>query len=131
MHPEPLQLVHTQARSEPLILDLRGNPEAGTVLDEHIRQRRFHRYSLQQPGLFLFAAFVREDGLDLVFSFHHAILDGWSVANLIVALVAAYRGERRRRAPRRRWPAMSARSWPRWLRRPPWGTGPGCWRARG
>ncbi|EQL39640.1 hypothetical protein M770_21375 [Pseudomonas aeruginosa VRFPA03] len=90
---EPLQLVHTQARSEPLILDLRGNPEAGTVLDEHIRQRRFHRYSLQQPGLFLFAAFVREDGLDLVFSFHHAILDGWSVANLIVALVAAYRGE--------------------------------------
>ncbi|MFU1925266.1 hypothetical protein ACM6PT_49975, partial [Klebsiella pneumoniae] len=25
--------------------------------------------------------------------FHHAILDGWSVANLIVALVAAYRGE--------------------------------------
>ncbi|MDO7919829.1 hypothetical protein Q6A58_36645, partial [Pseudomonas aeruginosa] len=47
---EPLQLVHTQARSEPLILDLRGNPEAGTVLDEHIRQRRFHRYSLQQPG---------------------------------------------------------------------------------
>ncbi|MCF3999130.1 condensation domain-containing protein, partial [Pseudomonas aeruginosa] len=53
----------------------------------------FHRYSLQQPGLFLFAAFVREDGLDLVFSFHHAILDGWSVANLIVALVAAYRGE--------------------------------------
>ncbi len=55
---EPLQLVHTQARSEPLILDLRGNPEAGTVLDEHIRQRRFHRYSLQQPGLFLFAAFV-------------------------------------------------------------------------
>ncbi len=90
---EPLQLVHAQARSEPLILDLRGNPEAGTVLDEHIRQRRFHRYSLQQPGLFLFAAFVREDGLDLVFSFHHAILDGWSVANLIVALVAAYRGE--------------------------------------
>ncbi|HHW1646974.1 non-ribosomal peptide synthetase [Pseudomonas aeruginosa] len=90
---EPLQLVHAQARSEPLIRDLRGNPEAGTVLDEHIRQRRFHRYSLQQPGLFLFAAFVREDSLDLVFSFHHAILDGWSVANLIVALVAAYRGE--------------------------------------
>ena len=28
-----------------------------------------------------------------MFSFHHAILDGWSVANLIVALVAAYRGE--------------------------------------
>ena len=34
--------------------------------------------------------FVRDDGVDLVFAFHHAILDGWSVANLIRELLQDY-----------------------------------------
>jgi amino acid adenylation domain-containing protein len=35
-------------------------------------------------------AFVRSDGIDLVFSFHHALLDGWSVATLISELLDDY-----------------------------------------
>ncbi|MGW7489004.1 amino acid adenylation domain-containing protein [Streptomyces sp. NPDC054786] len=34
--------------------------------------------------------FVRPDGVDLVFSFHHAILDGWSVAHLMSELLTDY-----------------------------------------
>ena len=40
--------------------------------------------------LYSLRAFVRDDGVDLVFAFHHAILDGWSVANLIRELVQDY-----------------------------------------
>ena len=40
--------------------------------------------------LYSLRAFVRGDGVDLVFAFHHAILDGWSVANLIRELLQDY-----------------------------------------
>jgi amino acid adenylation domain-containing protein len=40
--------------------------------------------------LYRLRAFVRVDGVDLVFAFHHAILDGWSVANLIRELLQDY-----------------------------------------
>ena len=33
---------------------------------------------------------MRGDTVDLVFAFHHAILDGWSVASLIRELLADY-----------------------------------------
>ena len=41
-------------------------------------------------SLYSLRAFVRGGGVDLVFAFHHAILDGWSVANLIRELLADY-----------------------------------------
>ena len=40
--------------------------------------------------LYSLRAFVRDEGVDLVFAFHHAILDGWSVANLMRELVQDY-----------------------------------------
>lgn len=90
---EPLQLIHTTVDDGLQIVDLRGDADPESIIGEHIQQRRFHHYPLDQPPLYLFAMFVCESELNLVFSFHHAILDGWSVANLIVALMAAYRGE--------------------------------------
>jgi len=89
---EPLHVVHTSVSGGLLIVDLRGHVDPEPVIAEHVRQRRFHHYEVDRPPLHLFAAFVHEAGVDVVFSFHHAILDGWSVANLIVALIAAYRG---------------------------------------
>ena len=40
--------------------------------------------------LYSVRAFVRAGAVDLVFAFHHALLDGWSVANLIRELVQDY-----------------------------------------
>ena len=90
---EPLHLIHVSVSNGLQIVDLRGHVNPESVIDEHIQQRRFHCYEVDRPPLYLFAVFVRESGLDLVFSFHHAILDGWSVGQLIVALIAAYRGK--------------------------------------
>ena len=51
-------------------------------------QRR--NYDFSRGPLYSLRAFVRDDGVDLVFAFHHAILDGWSVANLIRELLQDY-----------------------------------------
>ncbi|MFI9009058.1 amino acid adenylation domain-containing protein [Actinosynnema sp. NPDC053489] len=90
---EPLQLVHEHVTGGLEVVDLRGRADAEDVISRHVEQRRFHRYELDRAPLHLFTAFVREDALDLVLSFHHAILDGWSVANVIVELMTLYRGE--------------------------------------
>ncbi|WNV85393.1 non-ribosomal peptide synthetase [Umezawaea sp. Da 62-37] len=90
---EPLQLVHEHVTGGLEVVDLRGRTDAEDVIGRHVEQRRFHRYELDRAPLHLFAWFVREDALDLVLSFHHAILDGWSVANVIVELMTLYRGE--------------------------------------
>ncbi|MDF5808770.1 hypothetical protein P4123_16915 [Pseudomonas aeruginosa] len=42
--------MHAQARSEPLILDLRGNPEAGTVLDEQSANAASIAIRCNSPG---------------------------------------------------------------------------------
>ncbi|AZE58415.1 MULTISPECIES: amino acid adenylation domain-containing protein [Pseudomonas fluorescens group] len=90
---EPMQCIHGEAASQLEIIDLRGQDSAQAQIDQHIHQRRFHRYVVNQPTLYLFTGFIRETGLELVLSFHHAILDGWSVATMIAAWVAAYRGQ--------------------------------------
>ncbi|PSL56087.1 amino acid adenylation domain-containing protein [Saccharothrix carnea] len=90
---EPLQLVHEHVTGGLEVVDLRGRTDAEDVISRHVEQRRFHRYELDRAPLHLFTAFVRDDALDLVLSFHHAILDGWSVANVIVELMTLYRGE--------------------------------------
>ncbi|XVS67123.1 amino acid adenylation domain-containing protein [Actinosynnema sp. CA-299493] len=104
---EPLQLVHEHVTGGLEVVDLRGRADAEAVIGKHVEQRRFHRYELDRAPLHLFTAFVRDDALDLVLSFHHAILDGWSVANVIVELMTLYRGE----------PAPSAAPSPAWQAR--------------
>ncbi|WP_307847399.1 non-ribosomal peptide synthetase [Streptomyces sp. F63] len=86
---EPLQLVHRQADGGLQIVDLRslGEQEAQDEVDRHVRERRYHEYRLDRPPLYLFRMHVLRDRLELVFSFHHAILDGWSVATLVRELL--------------------------------------------
>jgi amino acid adenylation domain-containing protein len=52
------------------------------------RHRQTYNYSSRPP--YSLRAFVRDDGTDLVFAFHHALLDGWSVAILIRELLQDY-----------------------------------------
>ncbi|MEV6596511.1 amino acid adenylation domain-containing protein [Actinoplanes sp. NPDC051346] len=89
---EPLQVVHRDPGRTVDVVDLRSHTEtaAEAVVREHIAARRHHRYAFESPELHLLRAHVRPGRLDLVFSFHHAILDGWSVANLIGELVRDY-----------------------------------------
>ncbi len=87
---EPLQIVDREAPSGGLeITELRGalTEEAEERILGHMRERRLHDYTFDQPPLYLFHAFVRDDTVELVLSFHHALLDGGSVANLVSELL--------------------------------------------
>ncbi|MDT0330171.1 non-ribosomal peptide synthetase [Nocardiopsis lambiniae] len=89
-HSEPLQIVDRDAPSEGLeVTDLRGVParDAEERVVGHMRERRLHDYVFDRAPLYLFHAFVRDDTVELVFSFHHALLDGGSVANLVSELL--------------------------------------------
>ena len=55
------------------------------------RDRRHDPYQLDRPGLYHFGVFLLADRIDLVFAFHHAILDGWSVATIVSELLQEYR----------------------------------------
>ncbi|MQY27757.1 amino acid adenylation domain-containing protein [Nocardia aurantia] len=94
---EPLQLVHHHVDAPLTITDLRAAaPEtADAVVGHHVAQRRTEPYDFGRPGLFHVAIFRRADRIDLVLSFHHAILDGWSVATVLSELLADYRAPAR------------------------------------
>ncbi|ATL66307.1 hypothetical protein CRH09_08915 [Nocardia terpenica] len=89
---EPLQVIHGQATGGLEIVDLRAldDDTAEARVCEHIEERRFHQYDLERPPIFLCGVHVRESMVDIVFSFHRAILDGRIAAGLIVDLVRCY-----------------------------------------
>ncbi|WP_319754193.1 non-ribosomal peptide synthetase [Streptomyces sp. AK02-04a] len=92
---QALQIVHRQAHAGVSleVTDLRSHSvkAAEAEVRAHIEQRRYHRYVFDKPSLCLFRVHVLPSGaVDLVFSFHHALLDGWSVANLIRELLQDY-----------------------------------------
>ncbi|AQT82913.1 hypothetical protein B1R94_18220 [Mycolicibacterium litorale] len=90
---EPVQLVHPKAAAHCDVVDLRAADlaDAETVLREHVRERRHRRYRLDQPGLYHFGVHLLTDRVDVVFAFHHAILDGWSVSTLLAEILQDYR----------------------------------------
>ncbi|MCD9194675.1 non-ribosomal peptide synthetase [Streptomyces albireticuli] len=89
---QPLQLVHHRVPEALDVVDLRALPaeEADAAIRAHIEERRFIRYEFAQAPLYLFRAHILADSVELVFSFHHALLDGGSVANLITELLQDY-----------------------------------------
>ncbi|MFJ1709557.1 amino acid adenylation domain-containing protein [Kitasatospora sp. NPDC088346] len=89
---EPLQVVHPRVHGGLETADLRPLDDAvaeGEVR-AHIEERRHHPYAFDQAPLYLFRAHVRPSTVDLVLSFHHAILDGGSVATLLQELLQDY-----------------------------------------
>ena len=89
---EPLQVVHPAVDGALSVADLRGLPEdaAEAAVREHIEQRRFHHYEFHEAPLYHFRVVVRPSTVEIVFSFHHAILDGWSASTLIAQLCQDY-----------------------------------------
>src|SRR5574337_1295876 len=90
---EPLQLVYPHIDVPVDIVDVRAATphDADTAVSEHISCQRRRRYQFDRPGLYHFGVFLLADRTDLVFSFHHAILDGWSVATIVTELLQDYR----------------------------------------
>ncbi|OEJ34299.1 amino acid adenylation domain-containing protein [Streptomyces subrutilus] len=89
---EPLQIVDHEVAGGFDAVDLRGRPEAEALaeIQAHVEERRFHRYDFERAPLHHLRAHVREETLELVLSFHHAILDGGSVATLVAELLQDY-----------------------------------------
>ncbi len=85
-HSVPVQVVR---RRVPRTLDVVAKASDADI-EDYITARRAQRYDLDCAPLHSLRAFVRDQRIDLVFAFHHAILDGWSVANLIRELVQDY-----------------------------------------
>ncbi|MCV7228691.1 amino acid adenylation domain-containing protein [Mycolicibacterium komossense] len=97
---EPLQVVHPGIEAPLSVVDLRAaeSAEAEAVVREHITDRRHRGYQLDEPGLHHLGVFLlpdrrrdTEDLVDVVFAFHHAILDGWSVSTILAELLQDYR----------------------------------------
>ena len=82
----PVQVVRSRV---PRAFDVVTGADDVLVWD-YMAARHAHRYDFDRAPLYSLRAFVRDEGVDLVFAFHHAILDGWSVANLIRELVQDY-----------------------------------------
>ncbi|MEU9120996.1 amino acid adenylation domain-containing protein [Streptomyces sp. NPDC048506] len=89
---EPLQIVRTQAPGGLDVVDLRTLDTAAADADvrAHVEERRRHAYAFERAPLYLLRAHVRPEAVDLVLSFHHALLDGGSVANLVRELLQDY-----------------------------------------
>ena len=88
----PVQIVHSEVTGGLSTADLRsvGAYTAERLILKHIDERRLTDYAIEEAPLYHFRAYVRPSALDLIFSFHHAILDGWSAATLIRDLFQDY-----------------------------------------
>ena len=85
--PEPLQYVYASVEPD-LVVDLSGRPGAA---DEWFDTQRGSGFDWAWPGLVRYAAHrLPEAGFVLSLSFHHAIVDGWSLSQLITDLLKAY-----------------------------------------
>lgn len=89
---EPLTVIKSEVAGGLRISDLRDLPadQAAGTIEQHIEQRRYHWYAFDRAPLYEYRLFVLPDSVTLIFSFHHAILDGWSVATLVRELLQDY-----------------------------------------
>jgi microcystin synthetase protein McyA len=89
----PLQLVYQQV-DVPLNLDDLSHlstTEQELALDTWIEQEKTRHFDWNVPPLLRFHLHRRSsETFNLTFSFHHSILDGWSVASLLTQLLQQY-----------------------------------------
>jgi amino acid adenylation domain-containing protein len=90
---EPLQLVHAEIEAPLQVDDLRGltNDEQEAAIRAWVGREHAWPFDFKQPPLFRVQLHRRsDDTFQFSFSFHHAILDGWSVAVLLTELFQHY-----------------------------------------
>ncbi len=90
---EPLQLVHSQARFRLTVDDLRDTDCAGreAALVKWIEQeKRTHFDPMTAPLLRFHVQRHTEEAFQFIVSFHHACLDGWSLAAVLTEAIQEY-----------------------------------------
>src|SRR5262249_957991 len=99
---EPLQLVYEEARIPIEVIDLREErrERQAEEIEEKIRKERVRRFEIRKaPLIRLVIHVLEEERIQVTMSFHHAILDGWSMATLMEEVFDKYvremRGEER------------------------------------
>lgn len=96
-HPEgfgsPVQIVHRKSRLDIVELDMANMPPAesqeriSTWMADDLRQG----FVLEEPGLWRMRVIrLPNDEISLLWSFHHAIIDGWSHATFMAELMQTY-----------------------------------------
>ncbi|HLX08271.1 MAG TPA: amino acid adenylation domain-containing protein, partial [Thermoanaerobaculia bacterium] len=94
---QPLQLVHAAAPVPLAVVDLRRLPAASCrrLVTAWIQDERRVRFAVERAPLFRMRLHQLAGGESQVsMSFHHAILDGWSVASFWTELFESYLGTR-------------------------------------
>ena len=90
---EPLQLVHREVRLPVVVEELGGLAEAeqqrrlGAFVEEE--SRRAFDWGVA-PLFRVFVHVLGEGAFQVSFSFHHAMVDGWSMASLLTELIGRY-----------------------------------------
>ncbi len=90
---EPLQRVHRSVTPQLSVTDLRQltPDEQTTALRDWYEQEKRRDFDLSQPPLLRMFVHRRSDeSFQVTLSFHHAILDGWSVAQLMTEWLESY-----------------------------------------
>ncbi|NEQ83760.1 MAG: hypothetical protein F6K26_27305, partial [Moorea sp. SIO2I5] len=92
---QPLQWVHESIEVPCHIHNIATLSQADQdcYVQDWVNQEKYQIFDWEQPPLF--RVFIHERGaktFDLSLSFHHVILDGWSVASLITSLLQDYWG---------------------------------------
>jgi amino acid adenylation domain-containing protein len=90
---EPLQLVHASAVSVVMREDISGFDEGDqeSFIESYCEAERRRQFDLKAPPLLRLHVHVRgSNAFNVTFSFHHAILDGWSLASLRTKLFKQY-----------------------------------------
>jgi amino acid adenylation domain-containing protein len=86
-HSVPVQIVH---RRVPSVFDV-VTDATDAEQRAYSAQRAVRSYAFDEVPLYSLRAYVAaDDRVDLVLAFHHAVLDGWSVASLMQELLADY-----------------------------------------
>ncbi len=84
----PTQLVHAEAAPTFAVSDWRDEDEAA---ETHARQLARSTYAMSAAGLTALEAARLDGAFRLFWDFHHVLLDGWSMMELLEELLARYR----------------------------------------
>jgi amino acid adenylation domain-containing protein len=100
--PRPLQVVRRRARLPWKEQDWRGlrATEQDRRLEAYLKEDRAQGFKLSHPPLMrCMLARRSEDVYDFVWSYHHILLDGWSIGLLLKEVFACYEAFRRGQTP--------------------------------
>ncbi|HEY4595794.1 MAG TPA: amino acid adenylation domain-containing protein, partial [Thermoanaerobaculia bacterium] len=126
----PLQVVRRQAELPWEALDWRDLPAADREarLEDLLSRDSDRRFDLRNPPLMRFSLIRWEqDTWKMIWSFHHLIVDGWSLSRIFGEAVTAYAAFRDGREPDLE-PARHYRDYAAWLRRQDLGRAEAFWR---